>query len=148
MLHPFSDADRADDPEGAIVEVIGHDRGEAEALVARLLGAAADCGYDEAMTFAFRLAFEEAISNAIRHGNQYHDFGRVEVAWDVDERRIYIRITDQGAGFSPDNVTDPTLDENLSNPAGRGLLLMRAYMTRVVFSGRGHSVAMVLARAI
>ena len=53
---------------------------------------------------------------------------------------------DKGPGFKPEAVPDPTLDENLTIPTGRGLLLMRAYMAKVEYVGRGNRVEMVYQR--
>ncbi|MBI5724728.1 MAG: ATP-binding protein [Planctomycetes bacterium] len=99
-------------------------------------------GYDEASAFAIKLALEEGINNAIRHGNRYDAGKVVEVDLDMDERRVIITITDQGTGFNPNALPDPTRDENLEKPNGRGVMLMRAYMDEVVFNARGNQVSM------
>ncbi|MCC6908688.1 MAG: ATP-binding protein [Phycisphaerales bacterium] len=132
------------DPPGAQVFAVGHERAETESVCERVLEAMTTGGYHEAARFALRLAWEEAISNAIHHGNHNRPDGRIEVAFHVDPQRVYLRITDEGEGFDPQAVIDPTLDENLECTSGRGLLLMRAYMTRVEYEPPGSTVRLVL----
>src|SRR5438128_635610 len=55
-------------------------------------------------------------------------------------------ITDEGPGFDPEDVPDPTAPENLERPCGRGLLLMRHYMTEVAYHDRGRAVRMAKVR--
>jgi serine/threonine-protein kinase RsbW len=57
-----------------------------------------------------------------------------------------MHVEDRGPGFDPSGVPDPTLDENLELPSGRGLMLIRAYMTRVAFSPTGNRVSMYYRR--
>jgi serine/threonine-protein kinase RsbW len=92
--------------------------------------------------FSIKLAVEEALVNAIKHGNQYDRTKKVEIAYQVLSDRFVVRITDEGDGFDPADVPDPTAVENLERPCGRGLMLMRYYMTEVAYSDRGNSVEM------
>ena len=92
--------------------------------------------------FAIRLALEEALVNAVKHGNQMDPLKRVFVAYAVSGDRFDITIRDEGAGFDPDDVPDPTLPENLERACGRGLLLIRNFMSSVEYRGRGNEVAM------
>ena len=64
----------------------------------------------------------------------------------VTPERFEIRITDEGPGFNPEDVPDPTAIENLERPCGRGLLLMRGFMTEVEYQGRGNVVSMAKVR--
>ncbi len=99
--------------------------------------------YDETCAFAIRLAMEEALYNAIKHGNRMDADKVVELDYDVDPSRTIITVTDEGEGFDPASVPDPTTDENLEKPAGRGIMLMRAYMDQVRFNPRGNQVCVV-----
>jgi serine/threonine-protein kinase RsbW len=92
--------------------------------------------------FGIRLALEEALVNAIKHGNQMDRSKKVTLAAAVRADRFEIHITDEGTGFDPGDVPDPTAVENIERPCGRGLMLMRYYMTEVSFDGRGNSVHM------
>lgn len=98
--------------------------------------------YSEQEIFAIKMAVEEALVNAIKHGNQMDPDKSVKVCYRVEHERFDISITDQGPGFDPTDVPDPTAPENLERPCGRGLLLMRYYMTDVSFADRGTTIAM------
>lgn len=100
-------------------------------------------GYGEEAHFAIKLALEEALMNAIKHGNRCRPGSAVTVEYDVDRRHTVIQITDQGKGFDPGELPDPTADENLECPCGRGVMLMRAYMDEVEYNRRGNSVRLV-----
>ena len=122
-------------------------RAEIDAVVSRLSGALEGHAYPEPSKFAVRLALEEAISNAFRHGHRGLPAETpVRIAYRVEPDELTIRVEDRGPGFDPAIVPDPTLDENLELPSGRGLMLMRAYMTRVEFQGTGNIVHMVYRR--
>jgi len=98
--------------------------------------------YSEHDIFSIKLALEEALVNAIKHGNQMDPDKRVVVSYQVTTERFDIRITDEGSGFNPEDVPDPTAPENLERPCGRGLLLIRGFMTEVIYHGRGNCVSM------
>jgi serine/threonine-protein kinase RsbW len=100
------------------------------------------CAYSEHDIFSIKLALEEALVNAIKHGNQMDPDKRVFVVYKVTPARFEIRITDEGEGFNPDDVPDPTAIENIERPCGRGLLLMRGFMTEVEYHPPGNSVSM------
>jgi len=112
----------------------------------RLVAEAEAASYPTAAVFAVRLAVEEALTNAINHGHAELPDEPVELAWRVLPDRIDVEVVDHGPGFDPDGSPDPTLDENLENPAGRGLMLMRAYMTSVEHSPTGNAVKMTYYR--
>lgn len=103
----------------------------------------AEAGYDENASFAVRLALDEALSNAVRHGNCGDPNKRVIVEYCIDDSAVEIAITDEGCGFRPQEVADPTLDENLDRPDGRGIMLMKAYMSEVHYNDRGNRVTIV-----
>ncbi|HEX5271760.1 MAG TPA: ATP-binding protein [Gemmataceae bacterium] len=92
--------------------------------------------------FSIRLALEEALINAIKHGNQMDRAKKVTIRSVIHPERFEIHISDEGNGFDPGDVPDPTAVENIERPCGRGLMLMRHYMTEVSFGGRGNSVSM------
>ena len=98
--------------------------------------------YSERDIFGIRLALEEALVNAIKHGNQMDRAKKVHIAYRVDPERFDIHIRDEGTGFDPQDVPDPTDVENLERPCGRGLWLMRHYMSEVDFGTRGNTVRM------
>jgi serine/threonine-protein kinase RsbW len=116
------------------------------AAEAELLGAVARVGYSDESVFAIRLALEEAVVNGFKHGNAQRPGATVDLAWSVDARRVVITVEDQGKGFDPSAVPDPRQPENLEKPSGRGLMLMRAYMTTVEHNEKGNRVRMVYER--
>jgi serine/threonine-protein kinase RsbW len=67
----------------------------------------------------------------------------VKFEFSVGPAELGVKIQDSGPGFDPKAVPDPTLDANLELPSGRGLMLMRAYMTKVTFNSKGNQVTMV-----
>jgi serine/threonine-protein kinase RsbW len=98
--------------------------------------------FGEKEVFGIRLALEEALVNAIKHGNQLDRDKKVHIRYQVGPERFEIHITDEGTGFDPEDVPDPTAVENLERPCGRGLMLMRHYMSEVAYNARGNSVSM------
>ena len=124
-----------------------NDRACIERLEADILERIDHFGYPKASRFAVKLAFEEAIANAFQHGHRgLSGELPVRVTYDVTDAEIHIEIEDQGPGFQADDVPDPTLDENLDRPSGRGLMLMRSYMTTVRYNERGNRVEMIYRR--
>lgn len=109
-----------------------------------LIALAERFGYGKASRFAIRLAFEEAISNAFKHGHREAPADTpVRVEAIVGHEEVTVVIEDQGPGFDPQAIPDPTLDENLDKPFGRGLMLINAYMSRVSHDNRGRRIEMV-----
>jgi serine/threonine-protein kinase RsbW len=98
--------------------------------------------FSEMDIFSIKLALEEAIVNAIKHGNQMDRNKCVRVAYRVELHRFDVMIVDEGPGFDPEDVPDPTAPENLERPCGRGLLLMRHYMSDIRYVGTGNTVVM------
>ncbi|MDA7979159.1 MAG: ATP-binding protein [Pirellulales bacterium] len=92
--------------------------------------------------FGIRLAAEEAIVNAIRHGNQSDADKHVHVSLKMTETRFRLEIRDEGPGFDPTDVPDPTEDDNLEIPSGRGIMLMRNFMSFVEYNETGNCVIM------
>jgi len=99
--------------------------------------------YDEDVVFALRLSLEEALSNAIRHGNKGNANKKVKIRYLINSDIIDIYVEDQGEGFNPTDVPDPTSQENLSVPSGRGIMLMRAYMNKVEYNATGNVIHLV-----
>jgi len=92
--------------------------------------------------FGIKLALEEALVNAIKHGNQMDRSKTVQVAYRVTPDRFDVLVVDQGPGFDPSDVPDPTAVENLERPSGRGVMLMKHYMNEVGYNECGNSVSM------
>src|SRR5690606_30246239 len=86
---------------------------------------------------------EEAMINAIKHGNRLDMKKHVHVQYKVTPEQVEIIIQDEGEGFRREDVPDPTLEENITKCSGRGILLIEAYMNTVEFSDGGRRVRMV-----
>ncbi len=122
--------------------IVGSDRDEIDRIQQVILLALAGYGYDDAACFAVRTAIEEAVSNAIHHGNDNDPRRKVTIEYAADEASIEIEIEDEGSGFDPESVPDPTRPENVDIPSGRGIMLMRVYMNEVEFTASGNRVRM------
>lgn len=133
-------------PEHVVLRV-HNDRGAISAAESRLLDALDKFAYAKASRFAVRLAVEEALTNAFRHGHRSLPRETpVTLDLTVGPEEVKISVEDQGPGFTPEAVPDPTLDENLDKPAGRGLMLMRAYMASINYNAKGNQVTLVYRR--
>ena len=102
------------------------------------------CDYARRFNLNFRVGLSEALSNAMLYGNDSDPEKRVRVEVTVRMEEISVRITDQGVGFDPSMVPDPTLPDNISKTGGRGIFLMRSLMDEVRFNDQGNSVTLVL----
>ena len=123
---------------------VRNERAALDRAATSIVEAAERLGYPKASCFALRLAVEEAMSNAFRHGHRdLEPDADIELAWDASPERITIVVEDQGPGFDPGSLPDPTSPENIEKTSGRGLLLIRAYMSSIVFNVAGNRVTMV-----
>lgn len=104
-------------------------------------------GWTESDMFAIHMALEESIMNAIKHGNKCDPAKQVTVRFQLFEDRFEVVIRDQGAGFRLEDVPDPTLEENLENTSGRGVMLIQQFMDQVEYQDGGCQVAMLKRRS-
>ena len=104
-------------------------------------------GYPEESAFALRLALEEAIVNAHKHGNGSDPNKQIVVSYEVNPHRLVIRVRDQGKGFDPSVIPDPTQPNRISLPYGRGIMLMRAYLDEVSYNQQGNEVQLIKERS-
>jgi serine/threonine-protein kinase RsbW len=133
-------------PSGAVLRRVVRSSADAGEACRQVLAQLHVFAYDERACFAVHLACEEALANALRHGNRHDPTKRVSLVSEVGPDGLRIEIEDEGPGFNPATVPDPTAPENLENESGRGLLLMRAYMDKVEFHGRGNRVVLIRSR--
>lgn len=92
--------------------------------------------------FAVQLALEEAIANAVEHGNRRDSAKKVDVSAEISVERVLLSVRDEGEGFDEFATPNPTLAENLEIPTGRGLLLIRNFMTNVWRGSGGAEIFM------
>lgn len=118
-----------------------------ESARAEVAAAMESLGYPRASVFAVRVALEEAMSNAFNHGHRTVAAGTpIFLEYHAEADRVTIAVEDQGPGYTPEAVPDPTLDENLERTSGRGLFLIRAYMSEVRHNAKGNRLEMVYLR--
>jgi serine/threonine-protein kinase RsbW len=123
-------------------EVIPSDPAEGKRVLDELLDALRELNWIQHDVFGVHLAVEEALVNAIKHGNRHDPGKNVRFACRVSDERVQVEIADEGPGFNPRAVPDCTMDENLEVPSGRGLMLMRSFMSRVEYNDKGNCVVM------
>lgn len=112
----------------------------------QIMDAVAAANFEQPSQFAIRLALDEALTNAVRHGNCSDSTKVVKVDFSVTAERFWIAVEDQGCGFQPEGVPDPTDEDNLHVPHGRGVMLMKAYMSQVQYNDKGNRVELVKLR--
>ena len=105
-------------------------------------------GFEDEDLADLHIAIEEGLANAIKHGNQLDASKQVKIEGVVDGNKVRIEIEDEGSGFDPEDVPDPTLDENLDKPSGRGILLMRAFMDTIEYNDKGNRLRIVKSSAV
>lgn len=91
------------------------------------------------------MSVREAVINAIIHGNRQDAAKRVRVEVDLEGPEYVVRVADEGEGFDPESLPDPTAPENLLRPSGRGIFLMRQFADSIEYSfpaNRGTVVTM------
>ena len=90
------------------------------------------------------VAITEAVNNSILHGNEGDSSKKVTITCTtLNPYRLQINVADEGKGFDPSGLKDPTAPENLSNPGGRGVFLMMHLCDQVNFEDKGRRVEMI-----
>ena len=118
-----------------------------EGLQSEIASQLAERRYPREGVFAIRLAIEEALVNAYRHGNRCDAGKRVSFACRIDDEAARFEVGDQGPGFDIDSVPDPTDDGNVEKTSGRGLMLMEFYMSEVKYNDTGNQIRMLKIRS-
>ena len=137
-----------DNPHSKHEVTIPSDTAAGQAVQERIIRRLEELEYGEHDLFGIRLAIEEALVNAIKHGNRLDPAKMVRIVWRIDSTRVRIEIEDEGTGFDPGEVPDPTADENLERPCGRGIHLMRAFMNTIEYNARGNRVVLEKQRTL
>jgi serine/threonine-protein kinase RsbW len=129
-------------PAGVAEFCIPSEWAEVRRVQREVESALAAAGYADRDQFYIKVAMEEALANAVKHGNRLDAAKLVRVRLVFAPGRFEARVADEGTGFDPNAVPDPCAPENLERPCGRGLLLIRKFMTTVVYHGRGNCLSM------
>jgi serine/threonine-protein kinase RsbW len=111
-----------------------------------ILGTMESFEYVEEDLFAVRIAIEEAIANAVLHGHQGDQDRLIDIEWTITEKEVSMVVCDSGRGYDESAVPDPTADENLTLPSGRGLAMINAFMSDVSISDGGRRIEMARKR--
>lgn len=116
-----------------------------EGSVQYLVDRGGEVGFDhDLLRLNLRVGVTEALANAMLYGNGRDPRKRVWLEAVLSRSEITIRVTDEGRGFDPDRLADPTLPANRWRVGGRGIFLIRKLMDRVEFNEQGNSIEMVL----
>ena len=129
-------------PSWTFQRTIASDLNQGHQVLDELLARFDAEGWNSRDIFGIRLALEEAVVNAIKHGNCLDCNKQVQVECRSTPDKIWIKVSDQGQGFDPAVVPDCTDDEHIDAPNGRGIMLMRNFMTRVEYNQKGNVVEM------
>jgi serine/threonine-protein kinase RsbW len=106
-------------------------------------------GVTEDAAFGIDMAVREAVTNAVLHGNRQDEAKLVEIKLKSSPEAVEISVHDQGLGFNPEEVPDPTAQENILKTSGRGIFFMRTFMDEVDWTippGGGTTVRMLKRR--
>lgn len=127
--------------------LISNHHPDVDRFIERVVGRLERHQYPKAAVFAVRLSLHEALTNAFMHGHRGLPPGTpVRVEYDISDAKVRVAIEDRGPGFKPAELPDPTAEENIELAHGRGIMLIRAYMSSVTFNESGNRVEMVYNR--
>jgi len=98
---------------------------------------------DEDSLFDIRLCVEEAMRNAIVHGNLSDKRKSVKVSLEAAKGKVTIEVEDEGKGFDPGLLPDPRAGDNIMKAAGRGVHLIKKLMDEAEFNETGNRIRMV-----
>jgi len=93
---------------------------------------------------AVGMAVSEAVSNSIIHGNKSDPKKKVTIKITKNKNDIEISLKDEGEGFNPNNIPDPTLPENLMKESGRGIHIMRTVLDDVIYKFSSQGTELIL----
>ena len=139
----------AENPRSAdapLHEIITSDFAAGFEIQQRIVEAVQHLGYGSEEIFALKISVEEALVNAIKHGNKLNKSKRVQVDASFTAELVKIEIQDDGDGFDRASIPNPLADENIEKPSGRGILLIESYMSDVHWTLGGRRLHMVKRR--
>jgi serine/threonine-protein kinase RsbW len=125
-----------------------HELADLDPIVKKLIAEMKALGYPRKDSYAVSLVLMEAVSNAIRHGNQGDKTRTVEIHYHLIREEVVLEVTDEGSGFDPNLVPNPLGEDAEAGRSRRwGLMLMRIYMTWIRFNKRGNRVTLCKRRS-
>lgn len=109
-----------------------------------ILNEAALAGFNEDACFSLRLAIDEAVVNAIIHGNGQQETKQIHITAAFDESKVAITVRDEGEGFDQSRLADPRQDPDLHKTHGRGVFLIRQFTSEVFFNEKGNEITFIV----
>ena len=97
---------------------------------------------DDEVYGKYMLSVVECVNNAIVHGNKMDKNKKVTMHYHISNTKIEVIVFDEGDGFDPDSLPDPTVEENLERDCGRGIFLMRHLSDELEFANNGRTITM------
>jgi serine/threonine-protein kinase RsbW len=116
---------------------------EMDRTAAIVLSAMDSRGYPDDGIRQMKIILTELFANAIYHGNKEDHSKKVTVGHIINKKKVVVSIMDEGEGFDPEVIPDPTLPENLVKDCGRGLFIVRSYVDKLYFNEAGNRVTIV-----
>ena len=116
------------------------DMSVAHSQIGEVMGEVRTLSWNDKDIFAIELALEEAFTNAIQHGNESDTTKSVHFECKLSQNKICVRVEDEGKGFDPSSIADPRDPENQMIPSGRGVLLIKHFVTKVEWNERGNVI--------
>ena len=110
--------------------------------VDKILTLLKDLKAEDSDLFDVRLCLEESLINAIKYGNGLNEDLKVVIGVSHNNNKVTITVEDQGPGFDYQALPDPTKEENLLKPRGRGVFLIKHLMSNVEFNRKGNKISM------
>jgi len=123
--------------------IVPSEADEIKKVSAKIIDALKIYKLDEETVFDIKLSTEEALRNAMQHGNKNNEKLPIEVSFAVDNSVLEITIEDRGEGFDYKNTPDPTTDKNILRTCGRGVFLIHKLMDEVQYNEKGNRIRMV-----
>ncbi len=109
-----------------------------------VLDIAAEVGLNKDKYNNIALAVAEAISNSIKHGNKNDKSKKVSINIKVEDEKMIVSLKDEGTGFDPNTVPDPTQPENILKESGRGVHIMRSLLDDLKFNFTPNGTEIIL----
>jgi serine/threonine-protein kinase RsbW len=119
----------------------------ARPFIQRLNAEMAALGYSHMDRFAVRYSLKEAIANAVKHGHEGDPTRAFQVSSLVTDRYVLTEVIDEGPGFDPALIVNPMMAGGGTVSGGRGIFLMRLFMTWIRYSHQGRRVTMCKMRS-
>lgn len=130
-------------PSGRVSMKVSNDTRNIRKVSSRILSGISAYNIEENRIFDIRLCIEEAVRNAMVHGNRSDKKKTVKAAYWVENGYLCIEVEDEGAGFDHSGLVDPTIVPHILKDSGRGVYLMKKLMDKVEYNLKGNKVLMV-----